>query len=135
MSLNVAIVGLGNIGNTHARVYDEHPETTIVAVCDAIEEKAKEGGERYKCRAFTSVKDMVEAGLDIDIASVATAGEENGGHHYEPTMALLEAGIVIVEGLDLQEIEAGPYELLCFPLKVHDGDGAPARVALRGPLG
>jgi predicted dehydrogenase len=96
MSLNVAIVGLGNIGNTHARVYDEHPDSTIVAVCDAIEEKAREGGERYKCRAFTSVQEMVGAGLKIDAASVATAGEENGGHHYEPTMALLEAGIPVL---------------------------------------
>ena len=39
-----------------------------------------------------------------------------------------------VEGLDLRAIEPGPWELLCLPLRIRDGDGAPARVVLRGPL-
>lgn len=52
----------------------------------------------------------------------------------ETHLALLENDVIIVEGLDLYEIEAGHYELLCFPLKIRSGDGAPARVALRGPL-
>jgi arylformamidase len=45
--------------------------------------------------------------------------------------ALLGAGVVILEGLDLAEVPAGRYELLCLPLKIQDGDGAPARVLLR----
>jgi arylformamidase len=52
----------------------------------------------------------------------------------ETHLALLGNDVVAVEGLDLNDIEAGPYELLCFPLKIRSGDGAPARVALRGPL-
>ncbi len=44
---------------------------------------------------------------------------------------LLEAGIAIVEGLDLADAAPGPCELLCLPLRVADGDGAPARVLLR----
>ncbi len=50
----------------------------------------------------------------------------------ETHRTLLEAGTVVIEGLDLREIEAGDYEMLCLPLKVKDGDGAPARVVLRG---
>lgn len=96
MPLNVAIVGAGNIGSTHARVYNEHPECRIVAFCDMIEDKAEAAAERYDCRAFTSVEAMLDAGLDIDIASVATAGVENGGDHYAPTMALLKAGIPVL---------------------------------------
>ncbi len=45
---------------------------------------------------------------------------------------LLGAGIVILEGLDLSDVSAGEYELLCLPLKIVDGDGGPARVILRG---
>ena len=45
--------------------------------------------------------------------------------------ALLGAGVVIVEGLDLTDVPAGDYELLCLPLKIKDGDGGPARVVLR----
>lgn len=46
-------------------------------------------------------------------------------------LALLGAGIVALEGLDLRAIEPGPYELLCLPLRLLDTDGAPARVVLR----
>jgi myo-inositol 2-dehydrogenase / D-chiro-inositol 1-dehydrogenase len=96
MPLNVAIVGMGGIGNTHARVYEKHPECKIVAVCDAIPEKAKEAAEKYNTRAFTSIAEMVASGLKIDAASVCTAGKENGGDHYEPTIALLNAGIPVL---------------------------------------
>jgi arylformamidase len=43
---------------------------------------------------------------------------------------LLNAGVVILEGLDLREIEAGEYFLSCLPLKLAGADGAPARVVL-----
>lgn len=44
--------------------------------------------------------------------------------------ALLAAGVIIVEGLDLRSVQAGAYQLTCLPLKIEDGDGAPARVIL-----
>jgi arylformamidase len=44
---------------------------------------------------------------------------------------LLGANVVIIEGLDLSSVPEGDYELLCLPLKIKDGDGAPARVLLR----
>ena len=43
---------------------------------------------------------------------------------------LLDAGIVIVEGLNLQNVKPGPYQLICLPLKLSGSDGAPARVVL-----
>jgi arylformamidase len=43
---------------------------------------------------------------------------------------LLAAGLVIVEGLDLQNINPGSYQLICLPLKLSGSDGAPARVVL-----
>ena len=51
--------------------------------------------ERYSCKAFSSVDEMIQS-EQIDIASVCTAGVENGGDHYEPTMALLGAGIPVL---------------------------------------
>jgi arylformamidase len=44
--------------------------------------------------------------------------------------ALLGAGVVAVEGLDLREAEPGAYDLLCLPLKIVGSDGAPARAVL-----
>ena len=45
--------------------------------------------------------------------------------------ALLGAGVVAVESLDLREVDPGEYELICAPLKLVGSDGAPARVILR----
>lgn len=44
---------------------------------------------------------------------------------------LLKAGILIVEGANLNEIPAGPCEIYCLPLKIVGADGAPARVIIR----
>lgn len=43
---------------------------------------------------------------------------------------LLEQGVIILEGLNLSHVPEGRYQLICLPLKVRDGDGAPARVVL-----
>ena len=96
MGLNVAIVGMGGIGNVHARVYQGHPECTIVAVCDMIKEKADKAAETYGAKAFTTVSDLINSGLQIDAVSVTTAGVENGGDHYAPTIELLTAGIPVL---------------------------------------
>ena len=42
-----------------------------------------------------------------------------------------EAGIWVIEGLDLSEVEPGEYELVCQPIKIERSDGAPARAILR----
>lgn len=93
MALNVAVVGMGGIGNVHARCYMNNSLAKIVAVCDIIKERADKASEAYGCPAFYSVKDMLNSGIQIDAASMCTAGKENGGDHYEPTMELLSAGI------------------------------------------
>ena len=45
---------------------------------------------------------------------------------------LLDAGIIILEGLNLHGVEAGKYQLICLPLKLAGSDGAPSRVILIG---
>ena len=49
----------------------------------------------------------------------------------ETHQALFGAGTWVIEGLYLSGVESGEYELTCVPLKVEDGDGAPARAILR----
>jgi ribose 5-phosphate isomerase B len=44
---------------------------------------------------------------------------------------LMNAGVVIAEGVDLSDVPAGDYEMLCMPLKLNNCDGAPARIVLR----
>jgi arylformamidase len=67
--------------------------------------------------------------VGIDYLSV----EKFGSTDFATHITLLEKEIVIIEGLDLREISAGDYELICLPLKIisETGDGAPARTVLR----
>ena len=65
--------------------------------------------------------------VGIDYLSVA--GYESDTHAIHTT--LLRAGIWIIEGLNLTEVQPGAYDLVCLPLKIADGDGAPARALLR----
>lgn len=57
--------------------------------------------------------------------------ERKGAPGHPTHVALLEAGVVILEGLDLSHVSPGAYELAVLPLKVLGGDGAPARAILR----
>ena len=63
--------------------------------------------------------------VGIDYLSVSSYAHTTSTH-----LALLQAGVVLLEGLDLSKVRAGEYELFCLPLKLLGSDGAPARVVL-----
>jgi arylformamidase len=65
--------------------------------------------------------------LGVDYLSVGGFAVDGEATHR----ALLEAGILVVEGLDLTDIEPGDYALVCLPLRLAGSDGAPARALLR----
>ena len=97
MALRIGIVGLGGIGNRHAKVYQSlEDKTDIVAVCDIIPERADKAAAAYDAKAFYSVREMLDSGIELDACSMCTAGEENGGDHYTPTMELLAAGLPVL---------------------------------------
>jgi arylformamidase len=65
--------------------------------------------------------------LGVDYLSVEVFRTPGAPAHH----ALLSAGVIIIEGLDLREVEPGVYEMFCLPLRIAGADGAPARVILR----
>jgi arylformamidase len=72
---------------------------------------------------------LVERGLRLvgaDYLSIAPFDDPTPTH-----VALLAAGVVIVEGLDLRAIEPGWYDLICVPVLIPGSDGGPARALLR----
>lgn len=75
---------------------------------------------------------LVEMGIKLVGIDYLSIEKFHSGHH-RTHLALLSQSVVIVEGLNLSEVPAGDYELICLPLKIADGagDGAPARVVLR----
>jgi arylformamidase len=86
--------------------------------------------EDYVYLSAEAARYLAEKGVlavGVDYLSVGPYGEDASEIH----LVLLEAGIWIIEGLDLSGVEPGDYELVCLPLKVARGDGAPARAILR----
>lgn len=64
--------------------------------------------------------------LGFDYLSV----EKYGVGVFTVHHALLGAGIIIIEGLDLRAVPPGTYEISALPVKIKDGNGSPARVVL-----
>jgi arylformamidase len=64
--------------------------------------------------------------VGIDYLSVDPFDSEE----LEVHRTLLGNGVVVLEGLNLSQVPEGRYQLICLPLRVQDGDGAPARVVL-----
>jgi len=64
-------------------------------------------------------------GVGIDGLGIERAQPDHPTHKL-----LLGAGIIIIEGLRLQKIEAGDYTLILAPLKLKGVEGAPARAFL-----
>jgi arylformamidase len=65
--------------------------------------------------------------VGVDYLSVGGYRDDGAAIHR----TLLGAGIWLIEGLNLSRVAAGAYELICLPLRIAGGDGAPARAVLR----
>ncbi len=66
--------------------------------------------------------------VGIDYLSI----EKSGSPGHPVHITLLEKEVVILEGVDLREVPAGDYGMICMPLKYigAGGDGSPARTML-----
>ncbi|MEX0658216.1 MAG: cyclase family protein [Egibacteraceae bacterium] len=68
--------------------------------------------------------------LGIDYVSIETFAAQHDG--FPVHKALLGAGVAVLEGLDLDGVAAGAYDLAALPLLLPGSDGAPARAVLVG---
>lgn len=73
---------------------------------------------------YLAAKEIILFG--IDYLSV----KKRGGADQRPHTSLLGRGIVIFEGLNLSQVEAGTYEFIGLPIRLDTADGAPARAVL-----
>ncbi|MEZ4529109.1 MAG: cyclase family protein [Desulfobacterales bacterium] len=62
----------------------------------------------------------------IDYVSIEKYGEEDCPVHRK----LLEKDILILEGINLKDVPAGDYTLLCLPLRIKAGEASPVRAVL-----
>lgn len=72
---------------------------------------------------------------EIEVACVGIdyLGIERNQPGRETHKYLLEANVIVVEGLRLGHVEPGEYQLCCLPLNIPGIDGVPARAILLSP--
>jgi UDP-N-acetylglucosamine 3-dehydrogenase len=58
--LGVAVIGTGQWGKNHARVYKELPSTELVAVCDVNKERAKAMAVQHGVKAYSDSTEMMK---------------------------------------------------------------------------
>ena len=84
--------------------------------------------ENFVAMDASGARYLAETGcklVGIDYMSVAVFEDPNGGH-----LPLLEKGIVVLEGVNLENVEPGEYQLIALPLKLGGREGAPVRAIL-----
>ena len=67
--------------------------------------------------------------LTVGIDYLSVGGYSDDG--LEIHRILLDAGIWIIEGLNLSLLKEGEYDLICLPLKISGVEGAPARAVVK----
>ena len=135
---NVGVIGLGPIGNRHARIYAEMAGAELAGVCDIDCERADATAATLGVPAFYSVEALLE-GADLTMASVATGGEDYGSDHHQPTLQALDAGLHVLCEKPISN-EIGPAQEmvtkarergLCFGVDLNHRFTPAARLAKR----
>ncbi len=90
-TLKVGVIGVGHLGQHHARLYSELPRTHLVGVADVDDHRLDEIGHRFGVPTFSRYQDLVG---QVDAVSVAVPTVR----HLEVVQSCLAAGVhVLVE--------------------------------------
>lgn len=75
--IRAAVVGVGNMGQNHARIYSEIGDVELVAVCDLDKKKAEEIAAKHHTQCFRNYRKLLNFDPKIDIVSIATPNESH----------------------------------------------------------
>ncbi len=57
--IRTAVVGAGKMGQIHAKVLSKLPQSSLVAIVDIQQDRAKKLAKEYKCTAFADAKELL----------------------------------------------------------------------------
>lgn len=85
VKLRAGVIGVGHLGQHHARLYASLPDSTLVGVIDQDQGRASVIAQKHGAQVFSDLSDFLR---QVDVVSIAvpTSG------HYSATKACLEAG-------------------------------------------
>ncbi len=90
--IKAAVIGVGNMGQHHVRVYSEIKGVELVAVCDLDLKRGWEIAQRNKTRFFRSYKHLIKENPDLDVVSIAVPT----AYHQEVACYFLNNGINVL---------------------------------------
>ena len=82
--LNVGVIGIGMMGQNHARVYSEI--ANLIGIADTNEESLRMASKRYNVEGYPDFRDLLELN-DLDAVSVSLTTTK----HFEVANAAIEA--------------------------------------------
>lgn len=89
--LNVGVIGVGHLGQHHARLYAQFPDTKLVGIADLDRDRAEAIGQQHDAPVFSNIHELLGA---VDAVSVAVPTT----HHRDVVLSCLNAGVhVLVE--------------------------------------
>ncbi len=102
--IRFAVVGAGHIGKRHCTMIQRNPEAELVAISDIKDQNELGLSEFGEVPFFNSMDKMLAAGLDIDVAVIASPN----GLHAQQAMKVLEAEkhVVIEKPMALSKADA-----------------------------
>jgi predicted dehydrogenase len=83
--IKAGVIGVGHLGQHHARLYASLPGAQLIGVADQSVERAQMIADRHGARVFRTVEDLLP---HVDVVSVAVPTS----HHYAVAKACLQAG-------------------------------------------
>jgi len=85
--LRCGVVGVGRMGQHHARVYAEMEGIELIGVVDASFERAQEIADKHGCQAFASEQELLDTGVEAVSIAVPTT------FHLRSAEPFLRAGV------------------------------------------
>lgn len=103
--MRVGIIGVGEMGQNHTRVYHELG-AEIAGVADLNEERVKKIANQHKTKAFTDYKELLSQGLEAVTIAVPTAS------HREVALAAIEQGVNLLVEKPIADSTAHAKEII-----------------------
>ncbi|MEA3335012.1 MAG: Gfo/Idh/MocA family oxidoreductase [Chloroflexota bacterium] len=87
--IRTGVIGVGNMGQHHARIYASTPESHLVGVADSNEDRAARIAARYEVPVYADYRDLLDQVDAVTIAAPTTL-------HYDVGLACIERGVHIL---------------------------------------
>jgi UDP-N-acetylglucosamine 3-dehydrogenase len=101
--LRAAVIGAGNMGQNHARVYSEMDDVELVAVSDPVPEALSRMAQRHRVRVYTDYRVMLDR-EQLDLVSIVVPTQ----HHFDVARDVLSSRVpALVEKPIAETVEEG----------------------------